>query len=187
MDRGQLQKDGNTSDVITAYLAKAHELASGDLSARTDRAGKGLARVTGVDLLDSHCNPLVEAVSGSDCVLRVSYSVKPGETLKRGILVLDLSSELKSFVGLSTELASKRELQFSGDGHIDFLVPNLPLLGGRYSLSAYLEAEGEAQDVIDDAAVVNIVDGDFFGTGKSHHKGWHGEYVLVPHSWEQNS
>ena len=187
MDRGQLQKDGKTSDVIAAYLAKAHDLASGDLTARTDRAGKGLARVTGVDLLDSSGNPLVEAVSGHEVMLRVSYSVKPGQTLKGGLLVLDLSSDLKSFVGLSTALASKRELQLSGDGHIDFLIPKWPLLGGRYSLSAYLEAEGEAQDVIDDAAIVDTVDGDFFGSGKSHHKGWHGEYVLVPHSWEQGS
>ena len=141
--------------------------------------------MTGVDLLDSHGNPLVEAVSGSDVMLRVFYSVKPGETLKGGLLVLDLGSDLKSFIGLSTGLSSKEELQFSGEGSIDFLVPKWPLLGGRYSLSVYLEAEGEAQDVVDDAAIVDTVDGDFFGTGKTYHKGWHGEYVLVPHAWEQ--
>lgn len=185
MDRGRLVQDGKTADIIATYMAAGLELASGDISTRKDRSGKGRVRVTGVDMLDRQEQSVVEAVSGGDVILRVSYAVANGESLRGCLLVLDLRMDLKCFIGLSTGLASKNELHLVGEGHIDILVPNWPLMGGRYSLSVYLEAEGEAQDVIDDAAIIDTVDGDFFGTGKTLHSGWHGEYVLVAHSWSQ--
>jgi lipopolysaccharide transport system ATP-binding protein len=185
MDRGTLIRDGKTPEVISAYLAKGQELAAGSLDQRTDREGKGRATVTGVEMLDADGNPIMEAVSGSEVVLRISYAVKGGETLTKCLMTVDLGSNLRWFFGLSTRLSSRHQLDLSGDGHIDFLVPSWPLLAGQYGLSVYLESNGEVQDVIEDAALIETVDGDFFGTGSPHHASWYGHYVLVPHSWRQ--
>lgn len=186
MDRGNLVKDGKTRDVLTTYLAKSQELGSTNLCDRTDRSGEGRARVTAVSMVDTSGNQLMEAVSGSDVILRISYSTAAGKLLKNCLLNIDISGELRSFIGISTALTSNTPLVISGEGHIDCLIPNWPLMGGKYNLSVYLECEGEAQDVVDDAKVIDTVDGDFFGTGKAYHSGWHGNYVLVPHSWTQH-
>lgn len=187
LDRGRLVKEGATDEIVAAYMAAGVELAGTPLHERSDRSGKGEARVTGVAILDRDGQPLQEVYSGSDVVIRVSYSVAAGKTLRDSLICIDVSKEMKWFFGLSTALVSKRELQLTGEGHVDFLVPNWPLSGGTYHLGTYLESGGEAQDVVHDAVVVETGDGDFYGTGRLCHDGWRGEYVLVPHSWKQSA
>lgn len=187
LDRGRLVKDGGTDEVIDAYMAAGVEMANTPLTERMDRSGKGDVRVTGVSVLDRNGMPLQEVCSGSDVVIRVSYAVASGKVLRDGLICIDVCRQMKWFFGLSTALVSKQELQFTGEGHVDFLVPNWPLTGGDYHLGIYVESGGEAQDEVNDAAVVETTDGDFYGTGRVCHDGWRGEYVLVPHSWRQSS
>ena len=184
MDRGRLIEDGKTNDIVATYLSMGQDLSAGEISERTDRIGKGQGRVTGIEMLDTAGNPITEAVTGHDVILRISYSVEAGRTLTNGLLVVDISKQFKHFLGLSTAVSSRNELSLSGDGSIDFLVPSWPLLGGRYEVSTYLESGSEVQDSIDDAVIIDTIDGDFFGTGRACHDGWRKDYVLVPHSWK---
>jgi lipopolysaccharide transport system ATP-binding protein len=186
MDRGRLVKEGKTEDIVAHYLATGEQLATGELSAREDRAGKGLAIMTGIHLLDSNGSPLREAVSGSDVTIRVSYHVKDGGRLAKSVLCLAFYKDVECFFGLSTALSSKQELQIEGDGHVDFIVPSWPLTGGRYRIDAYLENGSDMQDLVHDAGFIDTVDGDFFGTGKICHDDHWRSFVLVPHSWRHD-
>lgn len=187
MAGGRLVMAGNTDEVIASYAARSTDLASSKLSTRTDRSGRGRVRLTGIELMDSEGNLIAEAMSGRDLTIRVSYSVAEGQSLGRCILLVDIESDHKSFFGLSTALASNKELRLSGNGSVDFRVPEWPLLGGCHQLHLYLEGDGEVQDVIKWARSVDTVDGDFFGTGKASHEGWRENVVLVPHSWRQHN
>lgn len=186
MAGGQLIKAGNTDEVIASYASRSANLASSKLSARTDRSGKGRARMTGIDLIGQEGSLIGEAMSGHDLIIRIFYSVAIGYTLGRCILLIDIESEHRSFFGLSTALSSNEELRLTGNGSVDFRVPKWPLLGGSHQLHLYLEGDGEVQDVIKCATFIDTVDGDFFGTGKVSHEGWRESVVLVPHSWRQN-
>ena len=186
MDRGRLVMDGPTDEVVAAYLSKGREMATVDVSQRTDRFGRGRARFTGFELLDGAGEPIAEAITGKEVIIRVSYEVKAGVTLRSCILVLDVSREPQSFLGLSTDLSSRTELQLRGRGSIDFLIPNWPLLGGCYRIAAHLESEAQVEDNLSDACAITTSDGDFFGTGKVCHDGWRENYLLVEHSWRQN-
>lgn len=186
LDRGRLVKEGGTEDVINTYMAAGAELASGAIADRTDRAGKGLARVTGIEVLDGDGNPIMEAVSGNEVTLRVSYSVADGKVLGGGIVCLAVEKDLENYFGLSTALVSKDELRLSGDGSIDFLVPAWPLSGGLYRMNVYVECGGEVQDHVDDAAFIQTIDGDYYGTGKVCPSEYWRKFVLVPHSWRQH-
>ena len=79
----------------------------------------------------------------------------------------------------------KKPLHLSGEGWIDFTVPEWPLSGGTYHLSSFLASDRDnvVQDWIDDAATINVVDGDFYGTGKLYHTGRRGKGVLLKHGW----
>jgi hypothetical protein len=96
---------------------------------------------------------------------------------------VEICKDLKKFFALSSALVDRRKLQLSGEGRIDFLVPDWPLSGGRYHVNIYIESDRAMQDYLNDASVIEVIDGDYFGTGKLHHEGWQGTSVLVRHSW----
>ncbi len=183
MDRGQLIQEGKTEDIVNAYMSKGSELASGGLADRKDRAGKGEVRVTSIELRDESGNQMLEAIAGNDVVLSLGYKVEEGKKLESCIVCVEICKDLKKFFALSSDLVDRRKLQLSGEGRIDFLVRDWPLSGGSYHVNIYIESEKVMQDYLNDASVIDTIDGDYYGTGKLHHEGWQGTAVLVKHSW----
>jgi lipopolysaccharide transport system ATP-binding protein len=88
---------------------------------------------------------------------------------------------------MSTDLVSPLPLDLSGEGYIDFRVPEWPLSGGEYYVMSYVESDREVQDWVHHAAMVSVVDGDFYGTGKSYPPNWRGKSVLIRYDWTQTA
>ena len=183
MDRGQLIQEGKTDEIVNAYMSKGAELATGGLSDRRDRAGKGEVRVTSIDLRDESGEMIQEAIAGNNVVLSLGFSVKDDLVLNDCIVCVEICKDLKKYFALSSALVDRRKLQLRGDGRIDFLVKDWPLSGGSYHVNIYIESDRLMQDYLNDASVIETIDGDFFGSGKLHHEGWQGATVLVRHSW----
>jgi lipopolysaccharide transport system ATP-binding protein len=186
MDRGRLVMQGPTDEVVNKYMTKGADLANEGLADREDRAGKGDVRITSIDLRDGSGNIVAEAMSGSDTILSLAYSVKEDLVLNDCVFCVEVCKDLKKYFSLSSALVDRKSLQLSGDGRIDFLIPDWPLMGGRYHINFYIGSSHGVQDFLNDASVINVIDGDFYGTGKLHHEGWEGVSVLVRHSWEQH-
>jgi hypothetical protein len=55
---------------------------------------------------------------------------------------------------------------------------------GTYHISTYVGSNGAMEDYIEDAVSIDVIDGDFYGSGKLRHEGWR-DMVLVDHSWQQ--
>ncbi|MEO8617170.1 MAG: ABC transporter ATP-binding protein [Luteolibacter sp.] len=183
MDRGQLIQEGKTDDIVNAYMSKGIELANGGLIDRKDRAGKGDVRVTSIELRDESGKSIVEAIAGNNVTLSLGYQVKENLVLNGCVVCVEICKDMKNFFALSSDLVDRRKLQLSGEGSIDFLIPDWPLSGGTYHVNIYIEADRQMQDFLNDAFAIETIDGDFFGTGKLHHEGWQGTSVLVRHSW----
>lgn len=184
LDQGRILFDGKTDETLERYLSKASQLTSMKLSERTDRAGSGEVVVTDLAFLDPKGNPVSEILSGQDLVMRLSFQVKSGIDLNNCRVSLTILKDSRPMILLSTDLVDKTPLSLSGNGQIDFRVRDLPLSGGRYHLSTYIASdETLTQDWVDDAAVLEVTDGDYYGTGKLYPAGWQGEVVLVRHSW----
>jgi hypothetical protein len=60
-------------------------------------------------------------------------------------------------------------------------IPKLPLAPGRYSFNVYSEVNGLMADWIVQSGVLNVIEGDYFGTGRLPPKSHGG--VLVKHRW----
>jgi lipopolysaccharide transport system ATP-binding protein len=187
MDRGQLILEGETDYVIDAYLANGAELASGELSDRKDREGMGAIRITSVDLRDESGNKISEAITGSDVVLSLGYSVKGNAILNDCVVCVEICKDLKECFALSSALVDPRKLRLSGEGRIDFLIPQWPLSGGRYHANTYVESDHMMQDYVSNASVIEVINGDFYGTGRLIHHGWGEASVLVRYSWSAYS
>ena len=46
-----------------------------------------------------------------------------------------------------------------------------------------MEVNREIGDWIQNAVELEVVDGDFYGSGRLYPPGWQGKGVLVPHQW----
>jgi lipopolysaccharide transport system ATP-binding protein len=54
----------------------------------------------------------------------------------------------------------------------------------KYVLTLFLEVNREVEDWITRTRIeLDVVDGDFYGTGRLYPDGWRGKGVLVPHDW----
>ena len=166
-------------------MKQGTELANKDVAERVDRSGKGDVRVTSIDLRDESGNIIREAVSGHEVVLSLGYKVKDDVVLNDCLLCVNIDNETKGFFNLSSALVDHRKLTMSGEGRLDFRIPKWPLPGGTYHVNIHLESNKVIQDYLEDAASINTIDGDFYGTGKLLHEGWSNS-VLVPHSWDQH-
>ena len=185
MDRGRLIQQGGTDEIVNAYMAKGASLALGGLDHRDDRVGKGDVRVTQINLRDESGNIVREAISGHDVVLSFSYAVKEGMTLNDCLFCIEVCKDLKEYFSLSSAMVDSRKIRLSGEGRIDFLIPNWPLSRGSYHVNIYVESDRVVQDHLNDASIIEVIDGDFYGTGKVLHAGTQSGSVLVRHSWNQ--
>jgi lipopolysaccharide transport system ATP-binding protein len=85
---------------------------------------------------------------------------------------------------LSTDLVDRRPLNLEGSGYVEFHVPDLPLCGGRYFLHVAIENNALTQDWVQYAAELQVLDGDYYGTGRMYpHEGWRGKGMFIKHSW----
>ena len=185
MDRGRLAQEGPTNEIVHAYLTRGAALAREGLENRDDRTGKGDVRVTQINLRDRSGNTILEAISGNDVVMSFSYSVKEGVELNNCLFCVEVCKDSQEYFSLSTEMVDPRKIRLSGEGRLDFLVPNWPLSRGTYNVNIYVESDRVVQDYLNDACMIDVVDGDFYGTGKVLHPGARTGSVLVKHSWEQ--
>jgi lipopolysaccharide transport system ATP-binding protein len=186
LDSGRLLKNGRTQDVINAYLSKASALATAKLSDRTDRQGRGDVRIDRVQLLDASGYEVQAVASGMDLVIRLWFAVRSGLTARQCSVRVAVVKDMRPLFAFGTDLVDKSSLDLSGSGHIDFIVPDWPLSGGQYHLSTYVASKGTTQDWVDDAATIDVVDGDYYGTGTLYYPGWQGLTVLVKHGWRMS-
>ncbi len=183
MDRGRLLQQGPTEEIVNAYMMKGASLALSGLADRDDRTGKGDVRVTEINLRDETGNIIREAISGNDVYLSLSYSVKKGTVLQNCLFCAEVFMDLKEYFSLSSAMVDPRKIRLSGDGRIDFLVRDWPLSSGSYHVNVYIESDHVVQDHINDASIIEVINGDFYGTGKILPEGGRTGSVLVKHSW----
>lgn len=184
MDDGNIIADGSTEEVIGIYMTHGATLAKGAIADRDDRAGKGRVKVIGVTIRDADGNAMREAISGSEVRLCMEYITLDGMTLDNCVFCLEIHKDGKSYIALSTDLVDRKKLVVTGSGRVDFIIPKWPLMEGNYLINTYAGSGGVMDDYIEDAASIDVIEGDFHGSGKLRHEGWR-DMVLVDHRWEQ--
>lgn len=185
MDRGRLLQEGPTDEIVEAYMSNGASLAMGGLNERADRAGKGDVRVTEINLRDESGNIIREAISGDDVVLSLSYAVNDGMVLNDSNICVEVCKDLREYFSLSSAIVDSRKFSLSGKGRIDFLLRDWPLSSGSYHVNIYIESDRVVQDHLNDASVIEVINGDFYGTGKVLPEGTQSGSVLVKHSVRQ--
>jgi lipopolysaccharide transport system ATP-binding protein len=142
-DHGVARKVGGAGEVIDAYLADVNrreqaqtQAAAGnpDAAAIGTRRGTREIEFTRVELLDANGQPQMVFQTHDPLTLRMHYVAhQPIEQPVFGIGLYHesgfwLNGPNTSFAGITIPLAN-------GPGYVDYQIPDLPLLAGRYQVS----------------------------------------------------
>jgi lipopolysaccharide transport system ATP-binding protein len=172
---GQMVTVGPTQEVIDRYVDDVQANARVDVRDRDDRHGDGRLRFTEVQVGGG-----MTVRTGDSCEISLAYAGRPGPGSVRvgfavyGALVDPIFQCLNDTTGDVID-------QVEAEGAFVCTLPKLPLAPGHYTVSVYCEVDGKVADWVEHAAVLEVVEGDFFGTGRMPDE-THGR-IYVDHRW----
>jgi lipopolysaccharide transport system ATP-binding protein len=184
LDKGFFMSDGNADEIVQLYLARNINNSGVNLAERTDRSGNGLARVNMISMADANGAALDIIISGQDVTVLVDYEIPAGVIIERGVCILVFKTQLgQPLFTCSTRLFDEY-MRLAQHGRLLCYIPHFPLNQGSYYIDIYLKQGNHSHDVLDSveqAIHIQVVVGDFFGTGRAANP--ESSPALVEHSW----
>jgi lipopolysaccharide transport system ATP-binding protein len=172
MASGKVREDGNSADVIAKYLEEGVEVIhSSDLTKVSHREGNGDVQFVSLQCKDSKGGLGFSIRSGEDCTLSATMRNRTNRVYPGCSLSLDLYDEFGNRLLLCRSDLIKARIDVRGEScTVETKIPQLPLAPGRYRISLYLGKDGgEFYDYVENAGVLVVGEGDFFGTGNPGH------------------
>jgi lipopolysaccharide transport system ATP-binding protein len=181
---GQLAPPRATNEVIDTYLRGIRRIAAKDLIDRRDRSGSGRLLFTSVVLNNSNGTPTDTLASGSAAAITLEY--RADSPLKNVSVSIGFYGIHGQFLLLcNNEMAGQPFESPPQNGSFRCLIPRLPFTPGTYTLNLYCEVNGIVADWVQEACQVAVVEGDFYGTGRSSPTS-HGGF-LTDQNWSHSS
>lgn len=187
LEEGRVGFLGPTNEAIRRYTSIRRERDS-DLSSRKDRVGEGLLRMTEIKLTDSAGTETHNIVSGQALTISIAF-----ESSLTGLMPEDIALDIRFTDSLghpvttfSTRFGKRKLEAIDENGILTCIIPSLPLAEDAYFLDLWLAYRGVRSDYIERAADVQVTTVDYFETGESPVKQWHGASIIA-HEWRSNT
>lgn len=185
LEGGRLTYDATAGEVISRYLSSVRQLSGHDLETREDREGDGTLRFTGLSLRDNKDATLDTVRCGMDVEFVMPY-VSKGEPLQNvSVTIAFVDDYNRSLVRCRSEVINADFENLPPKGELRCRLPRFPLMPGFYTVMIACVANGRSADKIKDAATVQVIEGDFYGTGKLPPTG--SAYFLADYQWSSTS
>jgi homopolymeric O-antigen transport system ATP-binding protein len=171
---GQIATRGPTRQVIDRYVDDVKSAAYVDLRDRTDRQGDGRIRFTRVRVGTG------AVTTGDSCEISLFYEGTPGPG-RVSISFAVYGALVDPLFHCANDVSGDDFNELAADGVFTCTIPRLPLAAGHYTLSVFCQVDGKVADWVQHAAVLEVVEGDFFGSGRLPSDA-HGTFY-VDHHW----
>jgi homopolymeric O-antigen transport system ATP-binding protein len=165
---GKVIQDGDTREVIRAYL-NSFETVEGntlDLAAVRDRKGTGLVRFLKMEFLNDGESEGCAIRSGGPLCIRFHYEChRDIPNLHFG---LRISSNLGALVSEVHTWSTNQAIDLArkGKGAIDLEIDFLNLMPGTYYAELLAASMNEYHDRLENVAKINVEPSDYYGTGR---------------------
>ena len=172
LKRGEIAQIGETRSVIQTYLRDMEEPPDKSVEERTDRRGDGSIRLQDVWIETGNGEHLTTVGCGDEISINISYRAN------------QVCHSLRFLIGVYND-HDQRVLAFDSDTGLVSLdscpqagiakcrLPSpFALSPGRYRINFAVFAAGTLADHICNALLFNVIEGDFFGTGRLPDKIW---------------
>lgn len=183
-EAGRLVLDGAASGVVERYLQSLNETPSARLETRTERRGNGRLRFYGFAVLaNRNDRPVLVAACGQPLRMLVAYRANDQTPLRNVHVAIGIYGRYgEKLLHLSTSLVGDDFPTLPAQGTLVCRLPRLPLQPGRYHVNLWANVEGELADWLEGAASLDVVGGDYYGSGRLPPPGQ--GYFLADHSWD---
>jgi lipopolysaccharide transport system ATP-binding protein len=167
LDAGRLTYTGTQTAAIAYYLSGSRDNAI-SLRARADRRGTQEMMIVAIEIKDTDGQPLETVASGQDFDIYLHYEAAPGFNYSNVIAGLGVRTQLGVPVFLQHNRLTRDEWGTKLPAHGAFVcrLRRLPLPPSTYRFGYSLLRDGEYLDTIDDAGELDVVEGDFYGSGE---------------------
>lgn len=167
LEHGDNSTIGGVDQVVSTYLKSLESIDSsnGDLTS-VPRTGTGAVRFRRISFESKTGEPISQVVTGEALDVELEYE-STRERHTNVILSVNFSDQMgnRLFACTSGALPKPIELAYP-QGIIRCRIPRLPLLPGRYCVEGLVKVDGRVADWISPIANLQVVAGDFFGSGK---------------------
>jgi lipopolysaccharide transport system ATP-binding protein len=157
-----------------------------DLAQRKDRKGSQWLKFTKIAILDADGDELQQVLSGQDLRIRFFY-VSEREKANAAVSVAFniRTSQGYLLANLNSTDAGPGWMDIRAQGFFECRWPKCQLRSGSYDCSLFCSVNGEVLDWLQNAFVIDVVDGDYYRTGKMIDRS-QGD-VLFDHRWSSGT
>ncbi len=148
LEHGEVQEQGVPATTIASYLRRVNQQEQERLDAETGsepseaatistavRYGSREVEITGIEFLDRDARAQNVAQTADPLTIRIHYNAK--QRIERPVFGIGLNHESGVHLcGPNTFFDNLTIAAVDGRGSVDYTIPSLPLLAGRYLLSA---------------------------------------------------
>tara|TARA_Y100001970_G_scaffold261373_1_gene344437 strand:+ start:10224 stop:11510 length:1287 start_codon:yes stop_codon:yes gene_type:complete len=167
IDRGNLVLVGETKECISQYIGINKKLDRQKLGKRTDRHGNQKLKFVDIRIKDSNGNTTNTVASGDDLIIETDLLLKDNEVRKVYFQINIIDNLGRILLVCSTAVINKNYNEIKSNGKMICTIPNLPLAPGNYSVFLTVkEMRTVKMDWIENAIKFNVIEGDYFGTGR---------------------
>ncbi len=186
LEQGAIVFRGSVSTTIGEYLGRALgpiNASSCSLENRDGRKGDGPLRFQSFSCELADGIPTLSLVSGERASFVLTYDAPPFLELKNvSVSIVVYSADGVRVANLWNEYESGRPFEkVAGKGIIRCVFPKFPFRTGRYVVELYCTVNEVLSDWIIDAASFDVVDGDYYGSGKISRNA--NGFVFLNHWW----
>jgi lipopolysaccharide transport system ATP-binding protein len=183
LDSGRVMKDGISREVVEYYLGALEQAKEISIAERIDRKGNQSLNFIEFGLTNGSGTPVQRVVSGQEVTLLLKYQAKKDRNPRNVHIAIGVHGAFdEPLFHLSTSVAGFDFAEIPAAGTILCRISCLPLQAGRYSFNLFCKVGGEIADWVQNAGIIEVEEGDFFGSGKLPPSD-QGRF-LMKHSWD---
>lgn len=184
LDEGRITfPKGGISEAIDFYLGEVAKLTDVPLNERRDRTGIGALRIKYLEIVGPDGNPQGTYLSGQTVEFQIGYECLSKFAFKNIAFNISIYGGHSAFIAtLGNEYASEYFEIDKTEGVVRCRLQKLPLCRGTYTLNVIVFENGHIQDWVQEAKILKVENGDFFGTGRTIPETHNG--VLFEQEWD---
>lgn len=184
LEQGSIIRSGNSNAVIDAYLNINTTEKMIPLAERVDRRGTGEIRFVKCDIYSRNSLNTNYVTTGDQVHFRLNYDLHAKVEYECRFSI-SIDHKEKNMILLDSYVCTGEYIIVREPGSIEFVIEELPLSKGSYTISLYLTSKTDVQDWVVGVCQFEVEDGDIYGTGRQYPEGWAGKTVLVKYSMKR--
>ncbi|MBT4349761.1 hypothetical protein HOD19_03240 [bacterium] len=181
LESGKFIQLGPVEDIIKTYFSNIYKISKKSLANRKDRKGNGEVRFSSVKYFQEN-KEVSRVLNGKETIIEVEYMLMNGiEKLNNIDITIAINNSSGQQITLLSSISTNNSVTLSKKrGKIRVVIFKLPLVGGDYSITLFMESNKNICDWIQNSSTMKVVGGNFFKSGVEHRS--QGD-ILMSHSF----